>query len=213
MSTLQPYRFFNTHIPFGLYLPDQSRVDLARFLYLIQAAALVPHVGQLAVPWAKAYNGNPQGDRRNGVGPEIPIAEGAGGLLGNRPIGPHEGARQSTVMKERRELAEDGVLVIAAALDSRGALMAPLSLETQGVFISDDHKRVFDEIRAAAERGIREFSGSRSVDREAVAKVIRSRVRDILRRRNYSYAVVLPVISVIGEDHGADDTWMEKDFF
>ena len=72
---------------------------------------------------------------------------------------------------------------------------------------------MFEEVRAAAERGIREFAGSRSVDREAVAKVIRSRVRDVLRRRNYSYAVVLPVISVIGEDHGVDDTWMEKDFF
>ena len=49
-------------------------------------------------------------------------------------------------MKERRDLAEDGVLVIAAALDSRGGLMAPLALETQGVFISDDRKRVFDKM-------------------------------------------------------------------
>ena len=123
------------------------------------------------------------------------------------------GGLKSDVVRERRDLAEDSVLVVAATLGEKGALAAPLAIETQGVFISDDHKRVFDEIRAAAERGIREFSGSRSVDRETVAKVIRSRVRDVLRRRNYSYAVVLPVISVIGEDHGADDTWMEKDFF
>ena len=123
------------------------------------------------------------------------------------------GGMKSDVVRERRDLAEDGVMVVAATLGEKGALAAPLAIETQGVFISDDHKRVFEEVRAAAERGIKELAGSRSVDREAVAKVIRSRVRDVLRRRNYSYAVVLPVISVIGEARGVDDTWMEKDFF
>ena len=83
------------------------------------------------------------------------------------------GGLKSTVMKERRDLAEDGVLVIAAALDSRGGLMAPLALETQGVFISDDRKRVFDEIRAAAERVLKEFAGAPNIDAEAVARGIR----------------------------------------
>ena len=123
------------------------------------------------------------------------------------------GGLKSTVMKERRELAEDGVLVIAAALDSRGALMAPLSLETQGVFISDDRKRVFDEIRAAAERVLKEFAGAPNIDAEAVARGIRSRVRDVLRRRSSSYAVVLPIVSIAGQESSSDETWLEKEFF
>ena len=123
------------------------------------------------------------------------------------------GGLKSTVMKERRELAEDGVLVIAAALDSRGALMAPLSLETQGVFISDDRKRVFDEIRAAAERVLKEFAGAPNIDAEAVARGIRSRVRDVLRRRSSSYAVVLPIVSIAGQESSTDETWLEKEFF
>ena len=123
------------------------------------------------------------------------------------------GGLKSTVMKERRELAEDGVLVIAAALDSRGALMVPLSLETQGVFISDDRKRVFDEIRAAAERVLKEFAGAPNIDAEAVARGIRSRVRDVLRRRSSSYAVVLPIVSIAGQESSTDETWLEKEFF
>ena len=123
------------------------------------------------------------------------------------------GGLKSTVMKERRELAEDGVLVIAAALDSRGALMVPLSLETQGVFISDDRKRVFDEIRAAAERVLKEFAGVPNIDAEAVARGIRSRVRDVLRRRSSSYAVVLPIVSIAGQESSSDETWLEKEFF
>ena len=123
------------------------------------------------------------------------------------------GGLKSEVMKERRDLAEDGVLVVAATLDAKGGLLAPLAIATQGVFLSEDSKKIFDELRAAAERGIREFAGKRSVDVEAVAKVIRSRVRDVLRLHNSSYAVVLPVISVAGRDASADETWLEKDFF
>ena len=123
------------------------------------------------------------------------------------------GGLKSTVMKERRDLAEDGVLVIAAALDSRGGLMAPLALETQGVFISDDRKRVFDEIRAAAERVLKEFAGAPNIDAEAVARGIRSRVRDVLRRRSSSYAVVLPIVSIAGQESSTDETWLEKEFF
>lgn len=123
------------------------------------------------------------------------------------------GGLKSTVMKERRELAEDGVLVIAATLDLRGALMAPLSLETQGVFISDDRKRVFEEIRAATERVLKEFAGAPNIDAEAVARGIRGRVRDVLRRRSSSYAVVLPIVSIAGQESSADETWLEKEFF
>ncbi len=123
------------------------------------------------------------------------------------------GGIKSEVMKERRDLSEDGVLVVAAALDAKGKLLAPLAIETQGVFISEDRGKIFDELRAAAERGIREFTGKRSIDTEAVARVIRGRVRDVLRRHNSSYAVVMPVISVAGQARNVDDTWLEKEFF
>ena len=91
--------------------------------------------------------------------------------------------------------------------------MAPLALETQGVFISDDRKRVFDEIRAAAERVLKEFAGAPNIDAEAVARGIRSRVRDVLRRRSSSYAVVLPIVSIAGRESSTDETWLEKEFF
>ncbi|MBQ7263121.1 MAG: ribonuclease J, partial [Synergistaceae bacterium] len=123
------------------------------------------------------------------------------------------GGLKSEVMRQRRDLAEDGVLVVAAALDGKGALLAPLAIETQGVFISEDRKHLFEEIRAAAERGIKDVVGKRPLDVDAVAKVIRSRARDILRRHDSSFAVVMPVISVAGLEAHDDDTWIEKDFF
>ncbi|MBQ9564796.1 MAG: ribonuclease J [Synergistaceae bacterium] len=123
------------------------------------------------------------------------------------------GGIKSEVMKERRELAEDGVFIVAASIDGKGNLLAPIAIETQGVFISDDRKKVFDEVRAVAERGIRECAGKRGMNAEIISKLLRGRVRDVLRRHNASYAVVLPVISIACRGQDVDDTWLEKEFF
>jgi len=105
------------------------------------------------------------------------------------------GSIKSEVLKERREIAEDGVLAVAASVDERGNLLAPVAIETQGVFISDDTKGVFNELYAASEQAIQELAGRRA-NVDAIKKVIKTRVRDVLRKRNSSFAVVLPVVSV-----------------
>ena len=70
-----------------------------------------------------------------------------------------------------------------------------LAIETQGVFISDDTKEVFNELYAASEYAIQELAGKRA-NVDAIKKVIKNRVRDVLRKRNSSFAVVLPVVAV-----------------
>ncbi len=121
------------------------------------------------------------------------------------------GSIKSEVMKERREIAEDGVLVVAAAIDDKGNLLSPVAIETQGVFISEDSKQVFNELYAVSERAIQEFSGKRA-NIDALKKTIKARVRDVLRKRNSSFAVVLPVISVKYSGY-EESSFFEKDFF
>ncbi len=122
------------------------------------------------------------------------------------------GSIKSEVLKERREIAEDGVLVVAASIDDRGNLLAPVAIETQGVFISDDSKQVFNELYAASERAIQESQGKRA-NVDALKKTIKARVRDVLRKRNSSFAVVLPVISLKRSGYYDDTANYEKDFF
>lgn len=159
------------------------------------------------------------------------------------------GGMKSEVMKERRELAEDGVLVIAAALDEYGELLAPIAIETQGVFINDfdavrratrlnaerraclderadtlyksSREEIFSELKIAAERAIKDsvrrerrvLLRRRGVDVDSVSRNIKNRVRDVLRRRNSSFAVVLPVISVRETERHDEAAWLEKEFF
>lgn len=122
------------------------------------------------------------------------------------------GTIRSEVLKERREIAEDGVLVVAAAIDDRGRLLAPVAIETQGVFISDDSKGVFKELYAAAEYAINELSGKR-VNIDVIKKTIKAKIRDVLRKRNSSFAVILPVISIQSSGYYDDTSTFEKDFF
>ena len=122
------------------------------------------------------------------------------------------GSIKSEVLKERREIAEDGVLVVAASIDDRGNLLAPVAIETQGVFISDDSKQVFNELYAASTQVIKDSSGKR-VNIESLKKLLKTRVRDVLRKRNSSFAVILPVISLKRSGYYDDTSLYEKDFF
>ena len=120
------------------------------------------------------------------------------------------GSIKSDVLKERREIAEDGVLVVSAAVDDRGNLLAPVAIETQGVFISDDTKGVFNELYAASENVIQELVGKRA-NVDAIKKMVKTRVRDVLRKRNSSFAVVLPVVSVKRGDYYDYDSYYKPD--
>lgn len=123
------------------------------------------------------------------------------------------GEIKSQVMKERRELAEDGVIVLSITLNPSGKLLAPIVADSKGFFIQDEDKGVFDEIRAAAARVLREYEGGRLPELENLERAIRSRVREVIRRRSASYAVVMPLISISETGIPKEATWMEKEFF
>ena len=81
---------------------------------------------------------------------------------------------KSEIMKERREISEDGILMIGVAIDDRGNLLSPVAIETQGVFIADDIHEVYNELYATAENAIKEFAGSR-VNIDSLKKNIKSK--------------------------------------
>lgn len=119
------------------------------------------------------------------------------------------GSIKSEVLKERREIAEDGVMAVAVTVDERGRLISPVAIETQGVFISDDGGNILRELYAVSEQAVQELAGNRA-NPEALKKAIRTRVRDVLRKGDTSFAVVMPIVSVKKPDN---TNIYEKEFF
>jgi len=125
------------------------------------------------------------------------------------------GELKSRVMKERRDLAEGGIIVVSLSITRAGALLAPISVASRGFFAQDERHDVLDEIRTASESVLKEFAKRGKVDKidaEALGKSIKIRIGDIVRRRNASYAVVMPLVSVAGDERDSAN-WLEKEFF
>lgn len=119
------------------------------------------------------------------------------------------GSIRSEVLKERREIAEDGVMAVAVTVDEKGNLIAPVAIETQGVFISEDSADIFNELHAVSEQAVFELAG-RHANPDGIKRTIKTRVRDVLRKRDSSFAVVLPIVSVKSRDN---NNVFEKEFF
>jgi ribonuclease J len=128
------------------------------------------------------------------------------------------GELKSRVIKERRDLAEDGIIVVSLAITREGELLAPISVDSRGFLVQDEKHDVLDEIRAASESALKEYTKKHKLgklnklDTEALGKSIKSRIYEVARRRNASYAVVMPLISVAGDEHDSGN-WMEREFY
>ena len=87
--------------------------------------------------------------------------------------------------------------------------MPPVAIETQGVFISEDSADIFNELYAVSEQAVFELAG-RHANPDGIKRTIKTRVRDVLRKRDSSFAVVLPIVSVKNRDN---NNVFENEFF
>lgn len=120
----------------------------------------------------------------------------AGGILVD---GIAFGELEGSILKERRELAEDGVIALSATLDSEGMLAADPVVESQGFLHMEDAETLRSEIVTAVRQGVAEMRGLGSLEPDGLCQKIRTRVRDVVRRYSKSRPVIMTLISAAGE--------------
>ncbi|HCL78752.1 MAG TPA: ribonuclease J, partial [Synergistaceae bacterium] len=92
------------------------------------------------------------------------------------------GELHGSVLKERRELSEEGVVVAALTLSPKGELMGRPVFESRGFVHFEDAAKLRDELTLAVEKTIDEMGEKALSEPERLESKLKARMRDFLRR-------------------------------
>ena len=107
------------------------------------------------------------------------------------------GEMKGSVLKERRELAEDGILILSIVLDKNGRLSGEIRLESRGFIHSSDATALYEEIRKAVLKVVGSAGEKDLLEPENLEIRIRGRVKEVIRRLTRGTPNVLPMVTIL----------------
>jgi len=102
------------------------------------------------------------------------------------------GEKEGSILKERQELSENGVLVVSVVLDKKGRIVDEPRFETYGQIHFRDAEGIRQEFSEVVRRALKHES---SADDELLKKQITLRCKELLRKYLRSASAVLPIIT------------------
>ena len=98
----------------------------------------------------------------------------------------------TVVLRERRSLARDGVVIICAAVDAYGEMVGPVQVAASGFMDPGDTVDAFRRLAEAVEMGV---AGDLPPDNRELARAnIRKVARQFLRNDLNKRPMIIPVI-------------------
>lgn len=107
------------------------------------------------------------------------------------------GEFEGSILRERREMAENGLIVVSVVLDSDMRLAAPVQVQTRGSVYSADDGGTLRELENAVLSAVTQFARTPGAKREALPAEIRKRIREASARSPRNYPTIIPLISYI----------------
>jgi ribonuclease J len=99
------------------------------------------------------------------------------------------------VLRDRRVLAEEGVVLVVASVDKRsGELITPPEIITRGWIYAPEAEELLEDARAAVTKAIGEAVGSGSFDQESLKRVTRRAVGRLVADRTRRRPMIVPVV-------------------
>jgi ribonuclease J len=106
------------------------------------------------------------------------------------------GEFERSLLRERKELSESGILVISLAVDREYKPVAELQIDSRGSIYGLDRGSMRPDIETAV-GSVLENARAGAVDRETLASEIRKKIREIIGKKYRAYPGIMPLISVI----------------
>ncbi|MDD4160473.1 MAG: ribonuclease J [Synergistaceae bacterium] len=107
------------------------------------------------------------------------------------------GEFEGSILRERRELSENGIVAISVTLDSKSSLAAPIQIQTKGSVFSAEDGSTFRELENAVKMGLEQFARTPGAKPETLPTEIRKRIRDVFGKISRNYPVIVPLITFI----------------
>jgi ribonuclease J len=180
LSLLKPKNFMPVH---GEYRHLVRHGQLVRDMGIPSGNVFILQNGDTLV-----FDGN--GRARTGD----KVASGAI-LVDGMMLGEFEGS----LLKERKELSEGGVLAISIVTDRELRLAAPIQLESKGSVFGMDRENMTPDLEQAVQK-LLEAARSGSIERHLLSAEIRKRVREALSRNFRAYPTIITMITSLGAE-------------
>ena len=107
------------------------------------------------------------------------------------------GEFEGRLLRERRELSENGIVAISITLDSKSRLTAPIQIQTKGSVFSTEDGSTFRELENAVKMGLDQYARTPGAKPETLPTEIRKRIRDVFGKVSRNYPVIVPLITFV----------------
>lgn len=109
------------------------------------------------------------------------------------------GEMQGSVLKERRELAEEGAVAVSLILTGEGTLASPPVFESRGFLHLENAAKLREDLTVSVEKAVESLGAKAASDRDLLETRVKGRMRDTLRRFGRGRPIILPLVAVLGE--------------
>jgi ribonuclease J len=115
------------------------------------------------------------------------------------------GEFEGSLLRERRELSENGLIMLSMVVDSDFKLQAPVQIESRGSVFGLERENMSPSIELAVDKAL---DGARSgaVEQSSLASEIRKKIRDVISREYRAHPIIIPLITVLGMADNMDES-------
>lgn len=131
-------------------------------------------------------------DGSGGAKSDVKVQSGAV-LVDGVMLGEFEGS----LLRERKELSESGLLALSITVDAGYNMIAKPRADSRGSIFSLDRENAMPDIESAVEKALAGVRAG-SVEKTALPTEIRKRIRELLNKNYRAYPSILPLINVVG---------------
>ena len=174
-SLIKPKFFMPVH---GEHRHQKKHAELAMRMGMASSNIIVPDIGNQVLVTNRSMK----------IGDNVP----AGALLVD---GLGVGDVGSTVLRDRKHLAEEGLFVVIGGLDKESGTVSGVDVVSRGFVYTEDAEELIEEAKRVVERASRKIDLKELEDLTVYKNLIRRELKTFLFRETHRSPMILPVVA------------------